>query len=239
MNSKRYIIRAFVAILVGVLYLSSCKGGKDSSPILAQVDNDVLTEEEFRSLFSKAEYEALSSQARKQYIEQWVNLTILAKEANERGWNKDLKIGQRIEYASKKVKANALLAERLAEMQISETELFNYFRVHQAEFLKPVLEYKVQRIFLPERTSYERVKTELASGLAFDNAVRTHSREQLRENGGNMGFVSATSADSIFWQVANKLKRNEIGELRTKDGFFVHRYTEERESNQEADFELY
>jgi hypothetical protein len=65
------------------------------------------------------EWDKLSPELRKKYIEVWVNLTVLAQYADKQGLNKKAEVKQRISYAAKKVKANALIAARLAEIQVS------------------------------------------------------------------------------------------------------------------------
>jgi|GEM_PF-190473 len=233
-------LKILLASVFVIFVMTSCwNSDKDISPRLAQVNEDVLTEAGLKSQFSDSEWKALSQQDKKKYIEQWVQLTILAQEASEKELDKDIKIKQRIEFSVKKVKANALIAERMSRLYIGETELFNYFRVHQAEFLKPVLEYKVQRIFVSDKSALENVQNALKQGMAFDLAVRNNSREQLRNEGGFMGFVTYNGVDSLFWKAASQLKAGEVGELKTDDGYFLMRYTEERKSSQEADFELY
>ncbi len=44
----------------------------------------------------------------------WVNLTLLSQYADSKGLDKDKAVKQKISYATKKVKANALIAKRLS-----------------------------------------------------------------------------------------------------------------------------
>ncbi len=117
-----------------LLLATACRKDKDNSAKLAEVNNEVLTLEAFQSTFGVEEWESLPADARKRFVEDWVNLTLLAQTADKQGMSKDLAIQQKISYAAKKVKANALIARRLAEVQVSEDQLFSYFRIHQAEF---------------------------------------------------------------------------------------------------------
>ncbi|HRX77121.1 MAG TPA: hypothetical protein P5342_06630, partial [Candidatus Cloacimonadota bacterium] len=126
-------------ILAGIFFVSACNKNQDTSAKLAEVNGEVLTLDAFKSTFGVEEWDSLSPETRKRYVEDWVNLTLLAQETRSRGLDKELAMQQRISYATKKVKANALISASLAKLQISEDQLFSYFRIHQAEFLKPVM----------------------------------------------------------------------------------------------------
>lgn len=225
-------------LLIGI-FISACTSGAKKDKKLAQVGSEILYESEFKANFSETEWKNLSTENRKKYLEQWVNITLMAQEADQEGLNKDALVKQRMEYAAKKIKSNALIAGRLAELQISEDDLFNYYRLHLGEFQKPVMEYKVQRIFVKDQSRLERIKNEILAGLAFDAAVSIFSQESLRESGGYMGFVNSTGADSLIWNAAKNLQKGELGTVETKGGWFIIRYYEERNSNEEAGFDLY
>jgi hypothetical protein len=137
MNMKKYII-----IFVASILLFSCAKKEEKGIALAQVDKEVLYLEDFKSTFSLEDWDNLSPEQRKKYIEDWVNLTLLSQYADSKGLDKDKAVKQKISYATKKVKANALIAKRLSQIEVSEDQLFNYFRLHQGEFKKNAVEYE-------------------------------------------------------------------------------------------------
>jgi len=231
--------RRLIPFLLCLALLFACKVKQEPGTPLAQVNDDVLTLEAFRSTFSEEQWNRLSSEQRKREIEDWVNVTLLAQEADRLKLNEEQAIRQRMDYAVKKVKANALIAQRLANITISEDQLFNYYRVHQADFQTRLMEYHVQRIFLREKNSAEILLKRIKDGYNFSEAVLNHSQENLRENLGNLGFVASGGADSLFWKAARDLKQNEPGLLAANDGFYILRWTEQREGSQEANFEEY
>ncbi|HPF08592.1 MAG TPA: peptidylprolyl isomerase [Candidatus Cloacimonadota bacterium] len=224
-------------ILAGIFFVSACNKNQDTSAKLAEVNGEVLTLDAFKSTFGVEEWDSLSPETRKRYVEDWVNLTLLAQETRSRGLDKELAMQQRISYATKKVKANALISASLAKLQISEDQLFSYFRIHQAEFLKPVMLYKIERIKLQDKISAENVLQQLNAGMSFAQAVRQHSIEALRNQGGSMGFVAPGSPDSLFWQSANTLQASQYGVLSVEDAWYVIRYTETKDGESDANFE--
>ncbi|HOH46879.1 MAG TPA: peptidylprolyl isomerase [Candidatus Cloacimonadota bacterium] len=232
---KKYLF----LLLVLVALILSCKKEKDESPILAQVGEEVLTEAAFNSLFSKAELDSLSTETRRKYIEDWVNLTVLAQEADQQKLSETPALRARMEFARKKVKANALIGQRLASIRVSEDELFNYFRIHQGEFEANLKEYSLQRIMINDKTTAELILGRLASGLAFEEAVRNYSLEELKNSGGMMGWVAKAGPDSSFWNAANGLALNTPSLYNQGLNWYVFRIVEERLGTEEANFEDY
>lgn len=233
---RRYLIPALFFLL---LALGCSPKKEESSTPLAQVNGDILSLESFRSTFTEEQWNKLSAEQKKQEIEDWVNITVLAQEADRQKLDEEKAIQQRIDYARKKIKANALIARRMANMDVSEDALFAYYRVHQADFQSKLMEYNVQRIFLQDQSTAELLLKRLQDGLAFDEAVASYSQETLRDKQGRMGFVTADGVDSLFWRAAHGLQQDEPGLLKSGTACYILRYTQEREGTQDANFEEY
>lgn len=232
-------MKKFALILIALILLFACTKKEEKGVALAQVDKEILYLDDFKSTFAVEEWEKLSPETRKKYIEDWVNLTLLAHYADKQGLDKDKAVKQKINYAAKKVKANALIAKRLSEIEVSEDQLFNYFRLHQAEFQKNAVEYNIQRISLMDKISAENVLQQLNQGMSFAEAVQRYSTEELKNRGGFMGMVSASGPDSLFWLKARELKENEFGLIYKEPMWYVFRVLESKITPQEANFEDY
>lgn len=231
--------RYLLAVIILVLLITGCRQKEDKGIALAQVNDEILYLENFKATFGVDEWDKLSPDLRKKYIEDWVNLTVLAQHADEQDIGKERAVRQRMNYAIKKVKANALIAKRLSEVQVSEDQMFNYFRLHQADFQKNAVEYNVQRIALKDKMLAENVMTQLAQGMSFPEAVQRYSTEELKAKAGIMGFVNAAGADSSFWLAARNLSKDGTGLVNKDQLWFVFRILEERLTSQEANFEDY
>lgn len=224
-------------LILMVLLLAGCKGGSSQSAKLAEVNGELLYLDAFRATLTDGDLESLSPEQKRRYTEDWVNLTLLAQAADDQKLNQDPAVKERISYAQKKVKANALISKRLQETRISEDQLFSYFRIHQAEFQKPMLAYNIQRIALPDKLSAENVLQQINQGMDFAVAVKRYSTEDLRAQNGRMGFVEPISEDSLFWQGAQEMESMIAGILSKNDLWYVFRYTETKESEHEPNFE--
>jgi len=234
---KQYVIWALALLIIS--FGCSQKTKQEKGIALAQVNGETLYLENFKATFGVEDWDSLSPELRKKYIEDWVNLTVLAQYADKQDIGKAVAVKQRISYAAKKVKANALIASRLNELQVSEDQMFNYFRLHQAEFQKNAVEYSVQRIALKDKLLAENVMTQLGSGMNFNEAVQRYSQEELKARNGMMGFVTASGADSVFWLAARDLKEGGFGNVNKDQLWFVFRILEQRNTAQEANFEDY
>lgn len=234
MKFRRYaLLFAFL-----MLFALGCK--KDKVPqgeILAQVGDDKLYEESFKSVFSEEEWANMDSEMRKKYVQDWVNLTLLAQEAQRLGLDKSLEAKQKLDFAAKKVKANALIAERMADLEISEDALFAYYRIHKGEFETKALEYNVQRIYLQDQGKAQQMLIELESGADFDLLTKHNSQEPLRDKLGYMGFVSPGTQDSLFWNQARELKTGDFAMFAADGGWYIIRQIGSRESDKDLMFD--
>ena len=232
--------KVFLWMLLTILVLGACKPqSKQESTPLAEVNGDVLSLEGFRSNYSDEEWNSLTPEEKKQEIENWVNVTLLAQAAEERNLHEEKAVRQRIDYATKKIKANALIARRLASVTIGEEELFNYYRLHLSEFQSKLPEYDVQRILVRNEGAARILLQRLKDGYEFEVAVAEQSQEMLRDKQGRMGFVNAAGEDSLFWRAAHALMPNEPGIAGVNGAVYILRHTAQRDSNQDADFTQY
>ncbi|NLW18499.1 MAG: hypothetical protein GXY81_02290 [Candidatus Cloacimonetes bacterium] len=235
--------RLGLLLLLVLLFLAGC-GKKDSdadqlSP-LAEVEGDIMYQEAFRALFTDEQWDSMGPEERKKEIENWVNLTLLAKEADELELNKDPAVRLRADFAQKKIKANALISQRLASINIGEEELFNYYRVHQNEFQGKLMEYDIQRLLCRDPASAAAILSKLREeGYDFDQAVAEYSQETLREQQGRMGFVTAEGPDSLFWRAAHELALNTPGMVNVNGRTYILRSLQQREGTQDANFGEY
>jgi peptidyl-prolyl cis-trans isomerase C len=225
----------FIALICSTLL--SCSLFESKGEVVAQVGDEKLTMEEFKANFSTSEWVSLSSEQKKEYVQQWVNLVLLAQEAEKLGLEKDKAVKNRIRYAEQKILGNALIISRLDAEKISEEEMFNYYRIHQGDFTRPMMNYKVQRIYLTDPNLVNKVKTEITNGMKFEDAARVYSQEELAKNGGFMGIVSPDGADSLFWQALNKVKIYEITTLQKDNGYYIIRNIQEEQGIGESGFE--
>ncbi|MCB5225107.1 MAG: hypothetical protein WCY21_07610 [Candidatus Cloacimonadaceae bacterium] len=232
---------SFVLILF-LLFAGCTKKGDNPEKLtpLAEVDGDFMYQEAFRGLFTDEQWNEMSPEQRKREIENWVSLTLMAKEADALNLDKDPAVQLRMDFAKKKIKANALISQRLASINIGEEELFNYYRVHQNEFQGKLMEYDIQRLLCGDSATATLILNKIRDdGYDFNLAVTEYSQESLREQQGRMGFVTSDGPDSLFWRAAHELGINTAGTVNVNGKTYILRSLQQREGSQDANFGEY
>ncbi len=209
---------------------------KKEETIVARVDDEKLTLKEFKASFTEENWNNSSIKEKQAHVREWMDLTLLAREADRVKITENLQIKGRIENSIKKVKSNALLTQVFASMEISEDELFNYYRLHKSKYQKKEKEYKLQRIFIREKVIVDSVLAEIKEGLKFTDAAKTHSEENLGRNGGYTGFLSREKMGNIIWNKIKTLAKWQHSMVKTDKGYYIIRYFETRTVSKDKTF---
>lgn len=236
-NNNRVKLKHILFALLITLSIMACSLFEKKGEVIAQVDKETLTMEEFKANFTDSEWKGLSAEQKKEYVQQWVNLILLAKEAEKQGLKNNKQVKNKINYAEQKILGNALISSQLAAEKISEEDLFNYYRIHQGDFSKPMMNYKVQRIYLTDFAQLNRVKQEIQNGMKFEDAAKVYSQEELGKTGGFMGLVTSEDADSTIWLAVHNLKLFELTTLQKDQGYYLLRNVSEESGTNERGFE--
>lgn len=225
---KRNFFYLFLIIL-----LFSCERKEEN--IIAQVNNEILLEKDMIANFGKEGWEELPASKKDEFIQDWIKLTLLAQEADKHKISKTDEIKQRILTAEKNIKANALISQKLANVEISEDDLFNYYKMHQNQFKSSFPEYKVQRIFTKDQEKLTEIRNEIAAS-SFTEAAKKYSEEPAGKNGGYIGWISEETIAETFWNVLSNLKKYHYKTVKHDNGFYIIRYYDEREIKKEKKF---
>jgi len=209
-------------ILIFVIALFSCVQTEEED-IVAQVNDTKLTMDEFKANFSDNEWDLLTIDEKKEFIQDWVQLTLLAQEADRLEISKSLKIKERIKSAGINIKANALIATKLADVTVSEDELFNYYKIHKSEYQISHKEYKVQRIFTKEKAKLKLILNAIDT-TSFKDAAIEFSEEPAGRNGGYIGFISQKNAHENIWNTLNSLEQYYYKSVETDKGYYIVRF---------------
>ncbi len=219
-------MRFLIFYILIFFLLFSCS--KKEETIVARVDNEKLTLEEFKSNFTKETWNNLSIKEKQDYVQEWIDLTLFARESDRLKISEKPQIKVRINNAEKKVKSNALISQVFAGMEISEDELFNYYRLHKSKYQRKEKEYKLQRIFVKEQVKVDSVLNEIKNGLKFSDAAKIYSEENLGRNGGYTGFLSAEKMGKTVWDKIKTLKKWQHSTVKINKGYYVVRFFETR-----------
>lgn len=212
--------------------------GKKGGEVVAKAGNYELTLDELKSNFNSAEWDTMSQDIKRDFIRQWIDLSLLSSAAEEIGLNKKQIVKYKLDNARKKTLSNALISYKLSEIKVSEEEIFNFYRTHKAEYLKNTVEYKIQRILVRDQVVLQDLVSKLDSGeIKFTEAANIYSQESLGKSGGLLGWVTENDSDKSFWNTANGMELWDYKSIQNSDGLFLVRYVDKREIEGERTFE--
>ena len=127
MNNLKIFI---VYILILFVFLGCKTKNKNEETVVAKVNDISLTENQMKNYFTKSQWDTISVQTKRKFIDDWVNLTVLENKANEVGLSEKPIVKSRIEASIKKIKANALLANEVSNIKVNENEEYSFYKIH-------------------------------------------------------------------------------------------------------------
>ena len=217
----------------------ACTVEQETGTVVAIVNDNILTLEQLEMAYTPEIWNEKSLETQRDIINQWVDLTLLFDHArNNELFNNDIALHFLAANASKKIFANALIAHELKNLNFTNDELYNYYRLREAEFTENVREFRVQRIFFNEEEDMRNVKTMLDNRqIAFTPAAQRYSEERIGRNGGYMeNMVTKTGPDSLLWEQLDKMDRYHEITMYYDEGWIIARWFEFRNSTAHISF---
>jgi len=230
-----------IAILSLLLILLSChKNENIKETVIVTVNNEHLTLEKIYRIYEEENWKEMGKEEQTKIINQWIELTLLAQFAQQDETIKnDPSLQILIENTCKKIYGNTLIAHEINKIEISNEELYNYYRLRQAEFVEQVREYnKVQRIFFRNENEMKRVKKMLDDKIiTFTPAALQYSEEPIGRNGGFMSnLVTKSSPDSLLWKALNEKNMFYEVTMPYNNGWIIARWHEFRIATSNSSF---
>lgn len=224
-----------VSLLLLIILLFSCQKTDDENYVVAQVNNETLLIEDLKANFSQQQWDNMTKPQKEEIVQDWIRLTMLAQEAENSGIAGQQAIKNKIQTAEKNILANAVIAQKMAEVTVNDEELFNYYRMHKSNYQKTHKEYRVQRIFVQTEALLDSVRVAI-SETSFKEAAIKYSQESAGSNGGYLGFVSQRDIPANQWNVLTNLKKYHYQSVKSDEGFYIIRYYDERDVKTEKTF---
>lgn len=223
-----------VSLLIACILMISCQPSVEEN-VIAQVNEEKLSLEELKANFTEQQWKNLTKEEKEEMVQDWIRLTLLAQEAEKNGISDQQLIKNRLQTARKNILANALIAQNLAKITVTDEELFNYYRLHKNNYQKTHKEYRVQRIFVQSESLLDSVRAAIKS-TSFKEAAKKYSQESSGANGGYLGFVSQKDLPAKQWNVLTKLKKYHFQTVKADQGYYIIRYYDERDVKMEKTF---
>ena len=162
-----------------LFFISSCSiKEKDASVVLARVEDDVLTINRLNnSLSSQKKVDGLV----KSYIHDWVNNSLLFKEAKEEGFTKDKNLLEKRDlYFKKLVIGSYIESKTLSKTNISKQDIREYYANNKESFIRSSPSASVYHFITDnhaEARSIKKLLLKKKSGESMDELFKQHNVE--------------------------------------------------------------
>jgi len=233
-------------IIVAGLIVFICRfqvaqaGNETDENVLAQVGDERLTARmfELKVKTMPPELKALfqgNTEKKQGLIDRWVEITLLAKEAEATGMAELPEIKSKINEYKKQVLAREFVTRRLKQTtSIPEQELKKYYDSHPDEFMRneqirashimiafpaePTVDEEEQA----QKTIFE-IRERLLKGESFADQAKTFSDDpNTKDDGGDLGFFERGAMLKEFEEAAFKTQTDTLSEpFRTRFGWHI------------------
>ncbi len=232
----------FLAVLVG--FSGPCQAGQEKSRVLARWGKYVITQADLdssiESLPADAQMQLASPQAKREFLENLVQLRIVGAEARAQKIDKEKKMTAAVRDLVDSRLAQEYITRKLAALkQPGEKEIEAFYKANQEKFQVPAM-VKAQHILIkagpdakPEQVAAAQAKAESVlkeaqAGGDFAKLAEKYSEDEMsKSRGGDLGSFSKDQMIPEFSEAAFNLKKGEVSKVvKTGYGFHIIRVNE-------------
>ena len=242
-SSRRFTFKMLLA-LVGFSFIfglcSNTFASEEKGNILAQVGSYKLTLEEFetqiQSLPPQLQMALLRNpQLKEQFLDRWVDITLIAQEARDKKLDQDPEIQAKLEDIMNAVLAQEFLQREIeGKVKITDDEIETYYKGHEEEFTNPesakarhillkVPEGADEKAWKEAESKAKDIKKKLENGEDFAELAKKYSDDPGSKNkGGDLGFFTKGRMVPEFESAAFSLKPGELSDpVKTNFGYHL------------------
>jgi peptidyl-prolyl cis-trans isomerase C len=249
--SKRSITTKMFLTIVEFFFIfglcGSLAASDEKKDVLAQVGSHKLTIEKFEKQIESLPPQLQMALIRnpmlkEQFLDRWINITLIAQEAKEKKLDEDPEIQTKIENIINAILAQEFLQREMEDkINISDDEIETYYKENKDRFTDPesvkarhilvkVSEGADEKSWTEAKSKAENIKKELESGKDFAELAKKYSDDPGSKNkGGDLGFFPKGRMVPEFESVAFSLKPNELSDpVKTNFGYHIIQMQEKK-----------
>jgi hypothetical protein len=201
------IYRIIIFLTFGLL-LFGCSKKEDK--IVAQVNGEKLYETEFRSLFTREEWQNTSQEEKNKIKKDWIEITLLSREAKKLGLQNEKDVKFNIEYSRKTILANKILANKLKKIDVTEDEIFTYYNLNRKLFMREVTSYKIQKFIVTNWAIADSSIKLFNEGEAFYTVAKNLGSDYV------VKVVEKKDVSAALWNLLSGMKKWNIRIIKDK-----------------------
>ena len=188
-----------VALGVALTHLLSLPAWSQDPAVVATIDGQdvslVIFQEYVRGRI-KTPYAQITAEQKTQFLNELVDLMVVADDAREQGLDKGSEIAARITIQNSTILAQEAIGKLLDESPISEAEI----QAAYAEHIKSLSlnEYKARHILHETEAEAVQTVTDLKGGADFETLAQERSTGPSASSGGDLGWFSTSQMVKPF-----------------------------------------
>lgn len=219
-------------ILVFSLLLFGCgKVEEDNSPTLALIGEQRVSLSDFNKRISHLpeRYRRLARKHKKEYLEEFINDTLLYQEALREGIDQDEEVQRVIEEARRKIIIARFLKDQIDDkVSVGNEEIQEHYQANRDDFMNPEI-LRLSHILVPSEEEAKKLLSRLREGEDFASLARAKSIDPTAQQGGDIGHFPKGQLMPEFEKVCAALDVGDIsGVTKTSLGYHIIMLTDRR-----------
>jgi peptidyl-prolyl cis-trans isomerase C len=208
---------------------------KDTSPVLVRVNNETLTEREFRYFLPEGYRDVLTSEELQDYLDRWITTQLLYDAGMKSGLVVASDIEARLEQYRKDLVADQLVQKIIRdEVMVSNEEVRAYYDAHEREY---VTEFRVSHILVNTLEEAQKVKLQVGK-RSFSYLARKYSIDKYSGSGGDLGYLSKGSMIPEFESAVFDMQLGEVSDIiESEFGYHLIKIVDIRSARYKLEFE--
>jgi len=218
--------KLFIFIFLILCILGCSK--KESSTILATIDSEKITMEEFTKELDKIPMNmkmlVATQSGKKNYLDRLIVKKLLLREAKKEKIENEKEFQDRLTDIKDQLLLESLLKKKItADLKATDEDLKKYYNTHREQFRRPK-EINTRHILLKNEEDAKQMLEKLQKGEDFIELAKAYSIDpNAKTTGGELGYYPKGSLVPEYEEAAFKLaKVGQIsGIVKTKFGFHI------------------
>ncbi|MBF0499847.1 MAG: peptidyl-prolyl cis-trans isomerase [Candidatus Riflebacteria bacterium] len=200
--------------------------------ILAVVGETNLTRaqmsKELEGLNPQAKAQFDSKEGRKQFLKQWIDVTLLENEAGKAGLADKEDAKKDLHDVTVMMLAQEYIRSQMEKTKVTPKDVEEYYGKHKNEFTESD-KYHLFQITVKDASEAEQIKKDLDAKKSFLEIAKEKSTDNFKNAGGDRNFVALDEMHPAIVGQLSVLKQDEISSPNNIDGqFVIVKYTEKQ-----------
>ncbi len=183
---------------------------KMEKDLLARIDDNVITEDEFIKEFKSlpVHIQAMlnSSEGKRKLLDNLIARRVLVSEAKRLKLDEEKEVQETFDQLKNNILIDTLLKREVEDkVQVKDKDLLNYYRAHEKEFVRPEM-VRLRQIVVKGEKEAKEILESLRRGEKFEELARKHSVGPGKESGGLIAPMRTSDIPAEISKAVAELK---------------------------------